>query len=472
MRTVIPVVVAVLLGCSGVLSPKATIVSHEARCGVVEGVVESEGFAQTVPLFVNSMQVEELSLASGPAPFALALPAGEHSLKAGTGPVTMVQVPANDLQLRAVASGAPIEGEPAAVAVQVLGSCPTDGLILESTMQATGARRELPLGAGAAERIDLGRLTEGTHDVTLRLLDAGVAVAEASVRVSVGAPCRSGPCRDRDGDGFEGLSVGGTDCDDTQAAVFPGAVDFPDPDGDGAVAYRTLDLDCDGTADVPPGGFDCAEGDPSIPREEDPLPTGVDEDCDGIVDENTTAYDDDGDGRSEEEGDCNDADTTVSPDLQELPDCKDNDCDGSVDEGLSRPTTDDLYEPNDDEAYVLSGAQPRRGPFGGYRPTEDKLSLVVRGLRDVETFSVKAHDGAGDSFHVTAKVLSAGDGLTYRVRIGGPSGGGVEELLGAGGALRHGGRAFGDDSGIYTLRIEAHGETPSHCPLVVELSSG
>ncbi len=84
---------------------------------------------------------------------------------------------------------------------------------------------------------------------------------------------------------------------------------------------------------------------------------------------------------------------------------------------------------------------------------------------------MKAHDGAGDSFHVTAKVLSAWDGLTYRVRIGGPSGGGVEELLGAGG-LRHGGRAFDDDSGIYTLRIEAHGETPTRCPLVVELTSG
>ncbi len=159
-------------------------------------------------------------------------------------------------------------------------------------------------------------------------------------------------------------------------------MDFPDPDSDGAVAYRTLDLDCDGSPDVPPGGFSCAEGDPSVPREEDPLPTGVDEDCDGIVDENTTAYDDDGDGRSEEEGDCNDADATVSPGLQDLPDCRDNHCD----EGVSRSTTDDLYEPNDDEAYALSGAQPRRGPFRGYRPTEDRLALVVRGLRDVETF--------------------------------------------------------------------------------------
>ena len=42
---------------------------------------------------------------------------------------------------------------------------------------------------------------------------------------------------DVDGDGFEAESVGGTDCDDTDPAIFPGATDVP---GDG------IDQDCDG----------------------------------------------------------------------------------------------------------------------------------------------------------------------------------------------------------------------------------
>ncbi len=120
---------------------------------------------------------------------------------------------------------------------------------------------------------------------------------------------------------------------------------------------------------------------------------------------------------------------------------------------------------------MLAGAQPRRGPFGGYKPTEDRLDLLVRGVRDTETFSVYAHDGAGDSFHVTARLLSAGDGLRYRVRIEGPRGS-EEEVLAAGGVLRHGGRPFDDDSGTYELRIEVEGETLDHCPLSVELTSG
>ncbi|RMH14174.1 MAG: hypothetical protein D6701_11545, partial [Gemmatimonadetes bacterium] len=55
---------------------------------------------------------------------------------------------------------------------------------------------------------------------------------------------------------------------------------------------------------------------------------------------NTTLYedrkaalrDDDGDGRSEEQGDCDDADPDVAPGLVEVCDAKDNDCNGQVDD--------------------------------------------------------------------------------------------------------------------------------------------
>jgi hypothetical protein len=71
---------------------------------------------------------------------------------------------------------------------------------------------------------------------------------------------------DGDGDGYDAESCGGNDCDDTSAAVHPGAFDAP---GDG------LDADCDGVDGVPDGadldgdgwpstafgGTDCDDGD-------------------------------------------------------------------------------------------------------------------------------------------------------------------------------------------------------------------
>jgi len=53
------------------------------------------------------------------------------------------------------------------------------------------------------------------------------------------------------------------------------------------------------------------------------------------VDEGTDAYDDDGDGFSEADGDCDDADATIYPGADEFCDGIDSDCDGTVDEAAS-----------------------------------------------------------------------------------------------------------------------------------------
>ncbi len=135
---------------------------------------------------------------------------------------------------------------------------------------------------------------------------------------------------DADGDGFgdadtsvtacappSGYGTDATDCDDTSAAVYPGAVEVCD---------SALDNDCDGLADDDDPALDSSTA--------------------------TTWYrDSDGDGHGdasdstlscvapsgyvESDGDCDDTDSAVSPDATETCNDTDDDCDGDIDEEAS-----------------------------------------------------------------------------------------------------------------------------------------
>ncbi len=169
---------------------------------------------------------------------------------------------------------------------------------------------------------------------------------------------------DDDGDGYTELRG---DCDDTDPDVHPNALEGPDTDGDGVLEHDGKDNDCDGEVDEGTDltdddgdGFSELDGDcndrsplvyPSAPEGHDfngdgiPEGDGVDNDCDGAVDEDTSFSDDDQDGFSELAGDCNDADPTIYPSAAEGLDIDedgtldgdglDNDCDGVTDEGTS-----------------------------------------------------------------------------------------------------------------------------------------
>lgn len=69
--------------------------------------------------------------------------------------------------------------------------------------------------------------------------------------------------------------------------------------------------------------------------------------CDGTVDEDTSSYDDDGDGQTEDAGDCHDASAAISTSTIETCDSLDNDCDGSTDEGI----TTTFYQDADGDTY-------------------------------------------------------------------------------------------------------------------------
>jgi hypothetical protein len=140
--------------------------------------------------------------------------------------------------------------------------------------------------------------------------------------------CDGGPDDDQDGDGH-GLAG---DCDDTNAAVYPGAP--------GDAWYDGVDTDCSGGSDYDKdgdgydvrgvgAGDDCDDEDPAVhPDAQDEPYDGLVLDCDGS-DEN----DADGDGHdalAQGGDDCNDADAAVYPGAAEISgDGLDQDCDGS-----------------------------------------------------------------------------------------------------------------------------------------------
>ena len=169
-------------------------------------------------------------------------------------------------------------------------------------------------------------------------------------------------CTDSDGDGYavEGGPCGAIDCDDSNAAINPGVAevcgDGIDNTCDGIIdeGCPTLPVctDNDGDGFALEGGncgvVDCDDTDAAVnPSAIEDCTDGIDNNCNGLVDAldssatNCPAVctDNDGDGYAVEGGecgpvDCNDADATVSPGAEEIcADSIDNDCDAQIDEG-------------------------------------------------------------------------------------------------------------------------------------------
>ncbi len=140
---------------------------------------------------------------------------------------------------------------------------------------------------------------------------------------------------DQDGDGFE---VCRGDCDDNDASIHPNARDIADGidnNCDGRIDEGDVDNDEDNFTFL---CGDCNDNNPRISPQEPDVCDGIDNDCDGRVDQDplgrttcTVCRDDDEDGILSCEGDCDDEDPTVGPTMLEVCDGKDNDCDGTID---------------------------------------------------------------------------------------------------------------------------------------------
>jgi len=140
--------------------------------------------------------------------------------------------------------------------------------------------------------------------------------------------CTGADLTDVDGDGYDAWFVGGDDCNDADATIYPGAVETcngMDDDCDGVMDEETDCWDDDGDGFTEQGG-DCDDGDMGVYPGAVEICDSVDQDCDGLVDEDTECYDDDGDGWTEVAGDCDDTNADIYPGALEICDGVDNDC--------------------------------------------------------------------------------------------------------------------------------------------------
>jgi hypothetical protein len=173
-------------------------------------------------------------------------------------------------------------------------------------------------------------LSAGDHALTFHVEDLDGNAATVALTFSV-VPASA---HDADSDGY---TEDDGDCDDGDPSVRPGASEYAngvDDDCDGEIDEGTSDADDDGDGFAEVDG-DCDDGDADTFPGGLEVCDGVDNDCDLAVDDGTSCVDDDGDGYTETEGDCDDGVTATYPGAPELGDAADNDCDGTADEGTS-----------------------------------------------------------------------------------------------------------------------------------------
>ena len=242
---------------------------------------------------------------------------------------------------------------------------------------------------------------------------------------------------DHDGDGYgdaansaqsevppAGMVQDGTDCDDSDPAVYPGAdercdgrdddcdtmidenaIDAPtwylDADNDGYGAALDAVVACEPPAGRVEEGGDCDDASGAIHpgATEDDCADPTDYDCDGV----TLYADEDGDGWPACE-DCDDTNAAANPDEVELCNEFDDDCDGLVDEDDAQDRIY-WYADADGDGYgdandATSGCEGPSGSVADGADCDDSDPTINPGLEDIPCDGI---DNDCDGFDLRCK---------------------------------------------------------------------
>ncbi len=410
-----------LLVFSGCLS--ASVSQFDVRadaCGGWTAEIDATGFGDQLVLEVNGSVAQTWAL-NGPS----------HYVATGVG------APGTALNFRVVADAASISKQVVVPPAAISGTFDVPSTLPSNAVgKITGrvsSNCAIPVGQWSAKATpgtwvvtNQPILPDGTFEIPLPSLSEGTYQIEVELYLPSGKmvlPPKSvvilGPVADGDGDGFEPPS----DCDDRNPEINPFAG-------------------------------------------EQPTANGVDDNCDGRIDEGTSKFDDDGDGLTEERGDCDDRDPGRKPGAAEVADCRDQNCDGIVDEGVQLKATDDSYEPNDDVK------QARDLNTSGRRSFSEVLRWTTRNTKDEEWFQFYSQDGTWDDWGIDVTLDQMAEGAVYEVEVFADRGPAlVSERIdqeGHSAAVR--GKGLRDDSGQYWVRIKPV-NVPAWCPVQVKVVS-
>ena len=325
-----------------------------------------------------------------------------------------------------------------------------------SSLSVTDGATDLLGGWIAADTTQVLILSPGLYYVGVAAYPNGIFI-RTRYTLSITAVYGTACYLDADGDGYgdpadviynascpAGRVANDDDCDDTDPAKWSGALDIcdgidndcdGDVDEDCATYYRDTDGDGygdpDHTASAPADGFvtlsgDCDDTNPAINPGATEVCDGIDNNCDGAVDDVNVWYylDEDGDGYGDPAGelkpcsltgyagyvdnslDCDDFDATIHPGATETCNNLDDNCDGNVDEGLLVVTY--YYDYDGDGWGVTTNTQSACTPPAGYVDADDADGDGTDDF-DCNDNNSRIHPGAFDPCDTTIDENCSGD---------------------------------------------------------------